>query len=290
MILVTGATGHLGNLVIDSLLKTGVRADEISALVRDAEKAEGLKSEGVNLKFGNYDDYTSLVNAFRGADKLLFVSGNDLVTRLIQHENIVKAAKEAGVKHVVYTSFARKNETETSPLGMLAQSHLRTENWLKESGLTYTILKNNLYMDYIPFFIGDKVMETATIYLPAGNGKMSAALRSEYAEATANILASSGHENKSYDFSNVEAYSYDEVAKYISEITGKTIQYISPDVDEFTQTLTSAGVPAESIGVLSGFSTAQKEGELDIVSTDLENLLGRKPTALKEFLKGVYQL
>lgn len=287
-ILITGATGHLGGLVINSLLEKGIKANEISALVRNAEKAEALKNKGIILKIGDYNDYASLVEAFKGTDKLLFVSGSDLTSRLSQHENVVKAAKEAGVKHVVYTSFQRRNETETSPLGLLAKSHLDTEKWLKESGLDYTILKNNLYMDYIPSFIGDKVLETATIYLPAGNGKVSAALRSEFAEATANILASPGHENKSYDFTNVEAYSYGEVAKYISEITGKNIQYVSPGVDEFTQTLTNAGVPAEAIGVLSSFSVAQKQGDLDLTSSDLENLLGRKPTTLKTFLETVY--
>lgn len=288
MILVTGATGQLGSLVIYSLLEKGIKANEISALVRNMEKAGDLKKKGVNLKFGNYDDYTSLVHAFKGTDKLLFVSGNDLATRLTQHENIVKAAKEAGVKHIIYTSFERRNESENSPLGMLAQSHLETERWLKESGLTFTILKNNVYMDSIPFFLGDKVLETSTIYFPAGNGKVSAVLRSEYAEATANILTSSGHENKTYDFTNVEAQSYDEIAKYISEITGKTIQYISPSVNEYKQTLINAGVPADFIGILASFALAQEQGDLNIVSNDLKNLLGRKPTSLKEFLKTTY--
>ncbi|MBX2925713.1 MAG: SDR family oxidoreductase [Chitinophagaceae bacterium] len=287
-ILITGASGRLGELVIYSLLEKGIEANQISALVRNPEKAEALKNKGVNLKIGDYDNYASLVNAFKGADKLLFVSANDMNKRVSQHENVVKAAKEAGVRHVVYTSIERKNETEKSPLWVITEAHLSTEKWLKESGLTYTILKNNLYMDYIPVFIGNKVLETATIYLPAGNGKVSAALRSEYAEATANVLTSEEHENKAYDFTNVEAYSYNDVAKYISEITGKTIQYVSPGADEFMQALTDAGVPAEGIGVLLGFAVAQDQGDLDFISKDLENLLGRKPTALKPYLETVY--
>ena len=287
-ILITGATGLLGGLVIDFLLQKGIEANEISALARSEEKAKTLKNVNINIKVGDYNDYDSLVAAFKGTEKLLFISGEDLTARLSQHENVVKASKESGVKHVVYTSFQRRNETETSPLGFLAQSHLLTEKWLKESGLNHTILKNNLYMDYIPSFIGDRVLETGTIYLPAGKRKISAGLRTEYAEATANILISEGHENKVYDFTNIEAYSYGDMAKSISEITGKTIQYISPSINEFTQALTHAGVPTESIGVLSGFSVAQEQGDLDVTSTDLKNLLGRNPTTLKTFLKTVY--
>jgi len=288
MILVTGATGHLGKATIDFLLQKGISPDNISALARSAEKATDIQTKGINVVIGNYDDYASLSAAFNGVDKLLFISSSDITKRLAQHENVVKAAKEAGVKHVVYTSFERKNETETSPLWGLAQAHLNTEKWLKESGLTHTILRNNLYMDFIPAFIGDKVIETGAIYLPASSGKVSTALRSEMAEAIANILAASGHENKIYKLTNTEAYTYSDVASYISEATGKEIQYISPSVEEYNQTLANAGVPTEYIGVFSGFATAQAQGDLETISSDLQNLIGRKPTSLKEFLKTVY--
>ena len=131
MILVTGATGHFGNAVIDFLLKKGTEANQISALVRNVQKAEDLKNKGIDLRTGSYDNYASLVSAFKGVDKLLFVSGSEVPNRLSQHENVVKAAKEAGVKHIVYTSFERKDETETSPLWGVAQSHLQTEKWLR---------------------------------------------------------------------------------------------------------------------------------------------------------------
>lgn len=289
MILITGATGHYGTTVINSLLQKGIKAHQISALVRDLEKAEDLKNKGIRIKVGDYSDYESLVDAFEGTDTLLFISGTDIASRLHQHENVVRAAKSVGIQHIVYTSFQRRDETDSSPLGLLAHSHLLTEKWLKESGLAYTVLKNNLYMDFLPSFIGEKVLETGVIYLPAGNGKISVALRSEYAEATANILVEPArHRNKMYDFTNVEAFGYDQVANYISEITGKTIQYHSPTVDEFTQTLAKAGVPSEGIDILSSFSVAQEQGELDVTSTDLENLLGRKPTTLKAYLETVY--
>lgn len=288
MILVTGATGHFGKSTIDFLLKKGISSTNIVALVRDEEKAAEIKSKGVALRIGDYDNYNSLIDAFIGVEKLLFVSGSDIFNRGAQHQNVVKAAKESGVKHVVYTSFQGKNETESSPLWPVAQSHLQTEAWLKESGIDYTILKNTLYMEFVPAFLGEKVIETGVIYLPAGNGKVGAVLRSEMAEATAAILASSKHAGKTYRFTNHEAFSYQEVAEYLSEITDKTINYISPTAEEYANTLTKHGVPADFIGLFSSFAVAQAKGELEMVGSDLEQLLGRKPTSVKTFLTQIY--
>jgi NAD(P)H dehydrogenase (quinone) len=221
-------------------------------------------------------------------ETLLFVSGSDILNRESQHRNVVIAAKEAGVRHVVYTSFQGNNETDTSPLWMVAKSHLQTEAWLKESGMDHTILKNTLYMDFVPAFIGDQVLETGVIYLPAGQGNVGAVLRSEMAEATAHVLASSDHAGKTYRFTHQEAFSYQDVAQHLSDITGKTIQYISPTADEYAHTLTELGVPAAYIGLFSSFAVAQANGELDTVGSDLERLLGRKPTDVKTFLAQVY--
>lgn len=288
MILVTGATGNFGKSAIDFLLKKGISSTNIVALVRDEEKATDLKGKGVALRIGDYDNYNSLLNAFKGIEKLLFVSGSDVFNREAQHQNVVKAAKASGVKHIVYTSFQGKNETESSPLWLVAQSHLLTETWLKESGMDYTILKNTLYMDFVPAFLGDKVLETGVIYLPAGNGKVGAVLRSEMAEATANILTSSNHAGKTYRFTNQEAFSYQEIAQQLSEITGKTINYISPTAEEYAQTLTGYGVPADFIGLFSSFAVAQANGELEMVGSDLSQILGRKLTSVKTFLNQVY--
>jgi NAD(P)H dehydrogenase (quinone) len=287
MILITGANGHFGSLTIDFLLKKGIDANQISALVRSEEKAEALKIKGVNIRLGDYNDYPSLVKAFSGIDKLLFVSGTDLPKRTSQHESIVKAAEEAGVKHVIYTGGAFKTVTNASPLWLFAEAHIKTEQWLKKSGLNYTVLKNGLYMDYLPYFIGN-VLEMGMIYLPAGSGKISVALRSEMAEATATILASEGHENKSYHFVGTEAYGYEDIARYISETTGKSISYVSPTEGEFRDTLKKAAqtIPDEFIGIV----LAQAQGDAEITSGDLENLIGRPLTPLKSFLQEIYQL
>lgn len=288
MILVTGATGYFGNTTINFLLEKGIKTSEILALVRNEQAVDDFKTKGVRAVIGDYDNYTSLVNAFEGVEKLLFVSGSDIMKRLSQHENVIKAAKDAGVKHLIYTSFKRKNETETSPLWIVAQSHIQTEKWLKASGLKYTILKNNLYMDFLPGFIGEKVLETGVIYVPAEIGKVSAVLRSEMAEAAAGILTTPSHEGKEYDFTNTEAISYQEIAQIISDVSGKMINYVSPSVEDYAKTLKNYGVPTEIIGIFSSFALAQAKGELDAVSTDLEKLLGRKPLSVRDFLSSLY--
>lgn len=288
MILVTGATGHFGNATINFLLEKGIKASQILALVRNEQSADELKKKGVDVVTGDYENYNSLVKAFAGVEKLLFVSGSDIVRRVAQHQNVINAAKEAGVKHLIYTSFQRRSESETSPLWIVAQSHIQTEKWLKESTMNYTILRNNLYIDFLPGFIGEKVAETGVIYVPAESGKVSAVLRSEMAEASASILTTDGHINKVYEFTNVEAVSYEEMATIISEVLGKPINYISPLVEDYKKTLTSYGVPEEVVGIFSSFAMAQAKGELDAVSTDLEMLLGRKPLSVKEFLTGLY--
>lgn len=287
MILITGATGVLGKETINFLLKKGYPAGNIIALVRDDSKAADLKASGVVTISGNYDNYNSLLSAMKGVEKVLLVSGDDVVKRASQHENVVKAAKESGVKHILYTSFHRKNETETSPIAFVAQSHIHTENIIKSSGLTYTILRNNIYLDMLPVFLG-KVLETGVFY-PAGDAKSAFASRNDMAEATANILAGQGHENKEYNLSNTENISFQDVADILNAITGKTISYLNPDSTTYQKALAEAEVPAEYIGFFAGFAEAIKQGEFASGNTDLEKLLGRKPTSAKEFLTSVYK-
>ncbi|MNX91868.1 Quinone oxidoreductase 2 [compost metagenome] len=287
MILVTGASGNYGKATIDFLLKKGVAAQSISAFVRDEEKVKELKAKGINVKIGDYDNYDELVEAFKGVEKLLLVSSSDIENREKQQENAVNAAKAAGVKHILYTSFERKNDTETSPIYSIAKSHIKTEELIKESGLTYTIFRNNLYLDLLPMFFGEDVLTTG-IFLPAGNSKSAYALRNDMCEATANVLTSKGHDNKVYSLSNTESVSLQEIADDLSEIVGNDINFVSPPQDIYVETLTKAGVPAQYIGMVAGIAEAIKQEEFSAETTDLEDLLGRKPTTAKAFLKEVY--
>lgn len=287
-ILVTGATGGLGKAVVENLLKT-VGPATISVLVRDPAKAADLQAQGVTVKLGDYNDYASLVAAFKGVDKLFLVSSNDIPNRVPQHTNVLNAAKEAGVQHVVYTSFQRKTEDGSSAAAFVAEAHLATEKLLKESGLTYTILKNALYLDVLPLFMGP-VLDTNTIYLPAGEGKVPYASRADMGAAGAAVLAGTGHENQAYDISNDSSYSFHDIAKILSDLSGKTIQYVSPTAEEFGTALAAAGVPAGAIEMTAGFCVAIEQGEFDFPGTDLEKLLGRKPESAEQFLKATYQL
>jgi NAD(P)H dehydrogenase (quinone) len=286
-ILVTGATGHYGTATIDFLLKKGIPATHISALVRDEAKAADLKTKSINIKVGDYNDYESLTTAFQGIDKLLLVSGNEMVNRDKIQANAVNAAKEAGIQHIVYTSFERKNETATSPINFVAASHLSTEQHIEKSGVPYTFLRNNLYIDVLPMFMGEQVLETG-VFFPTGEGRTAFAARNDMAEATAHVLSSEGHENRAYSFSNTEKVSFQEIADMLSNISGKVVPYIDPMAAVYTDTLTKTGVPAEYIGLFAGFAEAIKQGEFDHTSTDLEHLLGRKPVTVKDFLTAFY--
>jgi NAD(P)H dehydrogenase (quinone) len=288
-ILVTGATGQLGQAVVNELLNK-INASNISILVRNLAKAEELKAKGVSVIQGDYNDYTSLVAAFRGVDKLYFVSSSDVMNRFAQHQNVVKAAAEAQVGYILYTSAQRKSEDGSSPIALVADAHWKTDNLIKESGLTYTILKNGLYTDILPMFMGDKVIETGTIFLPAGDGKASYASRNDLAAAGAILLTTEGHENKVYEMGGPVAYSFQDIAGMLSELSGKTIQYVSPSAEVFSEQLKSYGLPDETIQGAATFCVAIAQGEFNFPSTDLETILGRKAQTVRDFLKAAYQL
>ena len=285
-ILVTGATGGLGKAVVENLLKT-VSPGDISVLARDPAKAADLQAQGVVVKPGDYNDYASLVAAFAGVDKLFLVSSNDVPNRVPQHANAVNAAKEAGVQHVVYTSAQRKTEDGSSAAAFVTEAHLATEKLLKESGLTYTILKNALYLEVLPLFMGP-VLETGTIYLPAGEGKVPYASRADLGAAGAAVLTGTGHENQSYELSSATSYSFHDVAMLLSDVAGKPVHYVSPTAEEFGTALTAAGVPAEVIQMTTGFCLAIAQGEFDFPAATLAQLLGHQPESLADFLTATY--
>ena len=286
-ILVTGATGSLGGATVKFLLEK-TNASDISVLVRDTSKAADLKVKGVTVLEGDYNDYASLVKAFKGIDKLYFVSSSDVENRGKQHENVVKAAKEAGVGHVFYTSFMRKNETESSPIAMIAQTHLKTEQLLEESGVNHTILKHTIYTDMLPIFLGEQLLEIGVAYLPAGGGNVAFTSRNDMAELASVLLTTEGQVDKVYDVTNEQTVTFQDIANYISQITGKNIQYVSPSADDYIQALTNAGVPEGYIHMFAGFAEAFKQNEFDTTNNTLEAILGRKPETVADYLKGVY--
>ena len=291
MILVTGATGQFGNRAIDHLLSKGIKASEISALVRDEVKAETLKEKGITIRIGDYADHDSLVRAFGNVNKLLLVSSNDrqaFENRTTQHINVIAAAKEAGVKHIVYTSFVRKPQFDHSAIAAFQNSHVQSEAFLKESGIGYTILQNGIYMEMIPIFAGDKVIDKGTLLFPAEGGRASYVLRTELAEAAARVLTTQGHENKTYTLTNSLSASFYDIAAAISVASGKEISYQSPPTDEFQATLKQFGVPDLYIGMFSMWASAVAQGAMDVKDNTLSQFLGRTPTSVKQFITQMY--
>lgn len=287
MITITGATGQLGGGVIENLIQKGFNPSNLTALARSEEKAQALKDKGVNIKLGNYHDYDSLVNAFQGTTRLLLISSNEMENRAQQQINAVNAAKEAGVQHILYTSIQRQSDSPDSPIDFVLNSHLATERAILESDMSYTLLRNNLYMDILPWVLGENVLETGIFY-PAREGKIGYTLRSDMAEAIANILLDNNHENREYNISNEHSLTFSEIAAHLSTITGKTINYVSPSVEVYKSTLAGAGVPEMVIDMLAGFAVGIDKGELVAGETDLPNLLGREAVSYKEFLNSVY--
>jgi NAD(P)H dehydrogenase (quinone) len=189
-ILITGASGQLGRQVVLNALKK-VEANQIVVMVRDAAKVQDLADLGIEIRIGDYHKPETLNTALNGISKLLLISSNDFNNRLDQHKNVIDAAKNAGVKHILYTGVSLKDINQ-SPLKPMLADHFLTEEYIISSGLTYTFLQNSLYAEVIPMFVGENVMETG-IYFPAADGKVPFVLRSDLAEVTANILTEGNH-------------------------------------------------------------------------------------------------
>jgi NAD(P)H dehydrogenase (quinone) len=294
MILVTGATGQYGTKVLEHLLKKGIAAQHLSALVRDAAKGQPLQDQGIELRVGNYADVDALVQAFQGVDTLLLVSSNDrgaVENRTAHHLNVIKAAQVAQVKQLVYTSFVTKPAFQHSAIADFLTSHAHTEQAIKDSGLPYTILQHGIYLEMIPLFTGAEVAEvaeTGVLLFPAQAGKASWVLRAELAEAAAHVLTTEGHENKTYVLAGPEATSFQDIAQDLSESLGKDIWYQSPAVEEFQAMLQQAGVPEVYIGLFTMWASAVAQGMLEVEDATLATFLGRQPTTTAQFIRQVY--
>ena len=268
---VTGATGQLGRLVVESL-KSKVSAETIVALVRNPEKAADL---GIEARAFDYTQAENLVASLRGIDKLLLISGNEVGQRLPQHLAVIDAAKQAGVKQLFYTSILH---ADSSPLG-LATEHLATEVAIKESGLTYTILRNGWYTENYSGSAKGAVGAGAFIG-NAGDGKIASAARVDYAEAAAVVLAGEGHEGKTYELAGDEAYTLTELAAEISKQSGKTIPYNNLTEAEYAGILKSFGLPDGLAEMLANSDTGASKGGLFDDSKVLSELIGRPTTSL----------
>lgn len=284
MILVTCATGHLGKATIDFLLKK-VPAGSVAAMVRDLSKAEDLKSPGVTIKTGDYSDPASLATAFKGVETLLLISSGSLENRVQQHINAIDAAKANGVKQVIYTSVLRSNPDTKFTVGA---DHYHTEEYLKKSGIQYTLFRNTYYTEVLPMFLGD-ALASGNWYYAAGQAKANFVSRKDMAEALANVLAEPGkHVNKTYEIAGNKTYSFSEIAGIVSEFTGKPVNYIPISLDDMKEGMKKAGVPEMYIPVMASVADSIAVGEFDVVDQTLEQLLGRKPEELGVTLRKAF--
>ena len=275
-ILVTGATGKFGSIVVDSLLKRGL-ATQLAVSVRNPALAGRFQERGVDIRRGDFDDPASLKGAFAGVDRLLIVSTDgDNQTRIRQHKTAVQAAQQAGVRYIAYTSLSNASK---NPLG-LGEVHRATEQAIRATGIPYTFLRNNWYLENELGFI-QAAMAEAPIRTSAGKGKVGWALRADYAEAAAVVLVSSGHENAIYELSGPLA-TYDDFAETLGQVLGRPVAVEHIDDAAYGQSLTAAGVPGFLAPVFVEYASKIREGALAIKSNDFQKLLGRPATPLRE--------
>ena len=273
-IAITGVTGHLGGFVADKISKAGLEARH---LARSPECAPKLA--GATIYKASYEYSPEAVAALRGVDVLFMISAKEHPDRLMQHFKFIDSAKEAGVKHIVYTSFYNATLDSTFTL---ARDHAATEKYIKEKGFTYTFLRDNFYLD---FFV-DLCQAYGEIKGPAGDGKVSAVLRSDVAEVAAKVLEESEKwANQILDMTGSEDLTLSQIAVQVSQISGKKIDYIDETIEEAYE---SRKVwPAEQWEYDSWVSTYTPiaKGEQAGVSTDIARVLGRKPTSLEQYLQ-----
>ena len=289
-ILVTGASGHLGTLVLTHLTKTyGFPADRIIATSRNPEGLSEWAALGVEVRAADFYDAESLVTAFQGAEKLLLVSTDsyDNEARLNSHFKAIAAAKSAGVSHIYYTSMPQPDDSMVS----FAHVHLGTENAIKASGLTWTMLRNSWYFENLLGAI-PSALASGTLYTAAGDGTIAYLSRNDLAKAAAAALvATSGVDNVTFTLTGMQSLTISEVACQVSEFVGKPITVVQVPVEGIVEGAKAHGLPAPVAEMIASFDVASKAGNLSASTNDFETLTGQPPQTFSAWLaenKGLF--
>ena len=277
IIAVTGASGHLGRLVEEALLAQNLPANKIVALARDPQKVADFTSRGVQVRRADYAQPETLEAAFKGVERLLLISSNEVGERLPQHENAIEAARKSGVNFLAYTSILKADAS-----GMqLAADHKATEQITRESGIPFAFLRNSWYFenytDQLP-----SILQHGAVFGSAGDGLVSAASRADYAAAAAVVLTADGGENKTYELGGDNAFTLEELAAEISKQTKREIVYRDLPVEQYAQALIGAGLPKPLARILADADLGLKRGDLLTSSRDLNRLTNRPTTSLAE--------
>lgn len=277
-ILVTGATGKLGSKVVESLLKT-IPARELTVSVRNPEKAEGLRRRGVEVRHGDFDKPETLENAFKGIDRLLIISADgDNETRIRQHTNAVKAADQAGVKFIAYTSLANATESKN----IMAPPHNATEAAIIKTGIPYSFLRNNWYLENEIGSIQGAITGAPWV-TSAGDGKVGWALQQDYADAAAAVLVGSGHENTVYELSG-PLLTQEELASALGNVLGKEVPVQQVSDEKYAEIMKGLGLPEFVIPIVVGIQESIRNGSLEVESNDFKKILGRPVAPINESL------
>ena len=281
MIAITGATGQLGQHVIESLLKT-VPASQIVAIVRNPAKATALSQQGITVRQADYSDEAAFTTALQGIDKLLLISSSEVGQRAPQHRNVINAAKAAHVKFIAYTSLLH---ADTSPLG-LADEHVATEQMLAESGIAYALLRNGWYTEnYLAS--APAALEHGVFIGAADEGKIASAARADYAAAAARVISEDGHAGKTYELAGDAGWTLSQLAAELAKQSGKKVVYQNLSEADFAAALKGVGLPAGLADMLADSDTGASKGGLFDDSHTLSKLIGRPTTSLADSVKGI---
>lgn len=291
-ILITGASGPFGSGVARGLIAKGVKPSDLILVSRDPSKLQEFKALGAQARAGDFDDYASLVQAFAGADRMLMISTNRVGQREPQHRNAVNAAKAAGVRHVIYTSFVGRPDC----VSMAVADHRFTEKLLAESGLEWTFLRNSQYQEAMRDAGAPAAIRSGQWLSASGDGRIALVTRDDCVAAAAAVLASDGHERKMYEITGPDLLTYRELAAMVAEITGHAISYREVGAEGMYALFDALGIPrsAEDDRVVQGFGWCSDDmvsfeltiaaGDFAIRSDHFEQLTGRKPESMRQLL------
>ena len=278
MIVITGAAGNLGHHVIASLLQS-VPAANIIAAVRNPAKAADLAAKGVQVRQADYNDGASLDSAFKGATKILLISSSEVGQRARQHQNVIDAAKRAGVALLAYTSILR---ADTSPLGLAAE-HVVTEAAIRDSGLPYSFLRNSWYLENHTENLAP-VLEHGAVLGAAQDGRFSSATRADYAAAAAAVLTAD-QPQAVYELAGDQSFTLTQYAAEVARQSGKAIVYKDLPEADFKAALVGAGVPEGFAALLADSDVGAAKGGLEDNGKQLSALIGRPTTTRAEAVK-----
>jgi len=290
-IVITGASGNYGAAAVKKLLEI-VPPEDLILITRSPAKLAHFATLGCQVRCGNFDDQASMREALRGADRMLLISTGRVGKRIPQHDNAIRAAVDAGVRHVVYTSFV--GVADDNP-ALVIRDHGATEQMLRDSGIAWTALRDSQYSDAMTEAAGPLALTTGVWRSSTGEGRIAFVAREDCVASAVAVLTSDGHENRIYNITGPELLRFQDVSEIIADVAGKPVAFASVSPDEMYAMFDAMGVPREAVDDLVverfawssedmvSFEAAIRTGHFAVISDDVERLTGRKPESFRHF-------